>query len=1059
MSETSIFITNDPGNTLKDKFRKYLNESKQFDVLVGYFYLTGFHELYDRLDKTEKIRILIGISTDKETLSVLGQREINYSKSKSEEEIRNQVSDEFEQSDDNSKIEKGVEVFREWLKSGKLEIRAYVKARIHSKVYILHKINPDHDDRGTVITGSSNLTKAGLSENLEFNAKIKDDRDFEYALKKFEELWKDSIDAREILDESIENSWINKEIKPYELYLKMLYEYFKNRINADKEIVKDERVPEYFKKYRYQYDAVKDAKQKLDEYGGVFLADVVGLGKTYMASLLATQYKGRWLVIAPPTLVDENNPGSWPNVFREFNVNGDPLSIGKIDSYLDKAEFYDNIIIDEAHRFRNESIQAFENISRICRGKRVVLVSATPMNNKPEDILTQIKLFQNSKKSTFPGLPDLEKFFRDLSKKLNNLDRRKDYDEYMKITRKNANEIREKVLKYVLVRRTRKDIEKYYEDDLINQGLKFPEVKDPRPIYYEFNDQEDYVFQQSIEIITKKFKYSRYTPFLYFTGDISQLEEASQRNMSRFMKILLVKRLESSSFAFKKSLARFIKSYERFIEEFENGSVWVSKKYSKKVFDLLENDDDEALRDLIEKGKVQKFDASEFKPELLEDLKSDLEYLKMIKGLWDSVDGDPKLLKFIDILKKDKVLKKNKMIIFSESMETVDYLKYELENNGFDKIAVYHGQTGESFRKTIIDNFDANVKHPKNDYRILIATEVLSEGISLHRSNCVINYDIPWNPTRMMQRVGRVNRVNTKFDVIHTYNFFPTAQSNDEIKLKEAAEAKIESFIEMLGSDAKLLTETEDIKSFDLFKILNSKETIAGENEEESDLKYLKVIRSIRDNDENLFSKIKKLPKKSRSVKTFEVDKNSLITFFRKGKLLKFLLSDGASIEELDFMTAAKTFECDPDTKREAERRDYFELLNKNKDQFAVLTAKETKTMKSSGGQDHGKKILGFLKLREIKNCQKFTENDELFLKQVENAIKEGAVPKKTLNSVAKEIKSKFQTRVDPLVLLSILRERIPKEFLTEFNKSNENDNQTDIEVILSEYLVAEDKL
>ena len=181
---------------------------------------------------------------------------------------------------------------------------------------------------------------------------------------------------------------------------------------------------------------------------------------------------------------------------------------------------------------------------------------------------------------------------------------------------------------------------------------------------------------------------------------------------------------------------------------------------------------------------------------------------------------------------------------------------------------LFTGDSDESVRKEVIANFDAKAFQPKDQYRILVATEVLSEGVNLHRSNIVINYDIPWNPTRLIQRVGRVNRVDTKFDTIHTYNFFPTEESNDLIKLREAAEAKIHAFIEMLGADARLLTEGEEIKSHDLFAKLNSKKTITGEDEEEeSELEYLTEIREVRDKQPELFARIKRLPKKARSTK------------------------------------------------------------------------------------------------------------------------------------------------------------------------------------------------
>ncbi len=221
----------------------------------------------------------------------------------------------------------------------------------------------------------------------------------------------------------------------------------------------------------------------------------------------------------------------------------------------------------------------------------------------------------------------------------------------------------------------------------------------------------------------------------------------------------------------------------------------------------------------------------------------------------------------------------------------------------------YTGDSGEATRDKVIENFDARSRHKNNDYRILVSTEVLAEGVNLHRSNTVINYDIPWNPTRMMQRVGRINRVDTTHDTIHTFNFFPTTQSNDQIKLKEAAEAKINAFLTLLGGDAELLTEGEPIGSHELFNRLISKQTLEGEKkDDESELKYLHAIKEIRDKKPDLFEKIKRLPKKARTAKYCPDHAHSLITYFRRGKLQKFYLAAlQPDAQELDFITAAKT--------------------------------------------------------------------------------------------------------------------------------------------------------
>ncbi|GAH34707.1 unnamed protein product, partial [marine sediment metagenome] len=376
--------------------------------------------------------------------------------------------------------------------------------------------------------------------------------------------------------------------------------------------------------------------------------------------------------------------------------------------------------------------------------------------------------------------------------------------------------------------------------------------------------------------------------------------------------------LESSFYAFRNSIDRFIYSCEMFIKEFDNGNVYVSKKYINKIFDLLENDDDEAIRRLIDDDKAEKHPSKDFKKEFREDLEHDLAVLKEIKELWNIIDRDPKLLKFTTILTSNRNLKDKKIIVFTESKETADYLVKMLNDEVTKKVISYTGKSSAGIRRKVIENFDARARFPKDDYLILISTEVLSEGVNLHRSNIVINYDIPWNPTRLMQRVGRINRVDTNFDKIYTYNFFPTKQSNDQIKLKEAAEAKIHAFITLLGADSKLLTEDESVESYELFSRLTSKKTLTGEDEEEeSELKYLEVIRDIRDNDPDLFEKVKRLPRKARTARIFEGGKNSLLTYFRKGKLQKFFIVGKYDPKELDFISTAKILEVTPEVKRE----------------------------------------------------------------------------------------------------------------------------------------------
>ncbi|MEO0288563.1 MAG: SNF2-related protein [candidate division WOR-3 bacterium] len=405
------FITNQNGQTLTDRFKSLIKDSRYFDCLVGYFNITGFHTIHDSLEKTEKIRILVGIATDEKTYELIENNEQDLLERNHElshyetiEEIEKITKMEISNSKQEKEIELGIKKFVDWLKSGKLEVKAYPSSRnIHAKLYIITFKEGDRDI-GRVVTGSSNFTKSGLMDNLEFNVELKNSADYKFAKEKFEELWENSVDVTQKCVEIIsEKTWLNETITPYELFLKFLYEYFKNELGQGEENG-NEYYPVDFKEFDYQKQAVLNAKKILDEYGGCFLSDVVGLGKTYMAAMLARKLNGRTLVIAPPSLLNKNNPGSWRNVFSDFNITATFVSSGDLDDGINQIKLgeYKNVIIDEAHKFRNELTQGYEKLSVICRGKKVILVSATPFNNSPEDLLTLIKLFQPAKKVISP---------------------------------------------------------------------------------------------------------------------------------------------------------------------------------------------------------------------------------------------------------------------------------------------------------------------------------------------------------------------------------------------------------------------------------------------------------------------------------------------------------------------------------------------------------------------------------------------------------------------------------------------------------------------------------
>ena len=1089
------FITNEKDQNLLERFKVLIKDTEFFDVLVAYFWTSGFYAIYKSLESTQKIRILIGISTNQETADLIQQsnqettdliqqsnqetadliqqsnQEQSFSHSETKKYFSKMLVNEMENSKDIKPVEEGVTKFLEWLKSGKLEIKAYPSQDIHAKLYIM-SFDKEDRDKGRVITGSSNFTKSGFVDNLEFNVELKNPSDYEFAQNKFNELWLNAVDLKDQYIETIQQkTWLNNNIKPYELYLKFLYEYFKDELNETDKI-SSLYVPEGFKKLEYQEQAVLTAKRILKAYGGVFVSDVVGLGKTYISAMLAEQLDGRSLVLAPPILLERKNPGSWLNVFSDFRIHADFESLGKLDQVISQGtKKYKNIFIDEAHRFRTETNITYEKLAQICRGKRVILVTATPLNNSPKDILSQIKLFQPAKNSTIPNVRNLELFFKNLEKKTKELDKKENYEEYMQVIKQNAKQIRNSVLKYLMVRRTRTDIEKYFKEDLKNQKIKFPEVKDPEPLLYQFNEKENEVFNKTVDIINKRLNYARYTALTYYSKQ-EELEHAdiqSHKNLGRFMKILIVKRLESSFYAFKRTINRCVSSYERFLKEFNKGSVYISKDSIHKIFNYLDDDNEEAIQKLLDEDKATKYPAKDFKKSFKKNLENDLLALKEIQQMWKTINTDPKLDEFIkQVFSKNSshpVLQKNKLIVFTESKETANYLGKELQQKNQAKVLVFTGGSSQSVRDTIIKNFDAKALHPKDDYRILITTEVLAEGVNLHRSNVVMNYDIPWNPTRLIQRVGRVNRVDTSFDKIYTFNFFPTEQSNDIIKLKETAKTKIQTFISLLGADARLLTEGEVIESHELFGRLISKKTIMGEEEEEEiELKYLNIIKDIRDKNLDLFDRIKQLPKKVRTAKKhpnhYKDQENQLLTYFRKGKIKKFFLTGNETTKELDFMSSASLLEAKSNTAKEKLPDDFYNKLEQNKQEFLSATDEENQELETTGrrtgGRDSSFVVLKYLKA--IKDLRQLTEDQEDYLNKVMKRITEGALPKQTTKTVSKALEKEIKTvkQLNPLKVLALLKNNISEDILKEHIAEHSAKTKGPREVILSEYLIKE---
>jgi len=1068
----TTFFTNEHGSTLLDRFMRTLKDTQYFDVLVGYFRSSGFYQMYEAIEKVDKTRILVGLGVDEESYKTINEYQNQTvmdfdSHANAKKEYQKNLIREIEKSKEvDKRLEIGIRKFIEFLQTDcpdrdndirqmgngkKLEIKAYPTKNIHAKVYI-SRYHEDDKEYGSVITGSSNFSLSGLVANREFNVQLKDRRDVDYALDQFENLWKDAVDISEEFVDAVKNkTWLNDSIQPYELYLKLIYEYMQEDINLEENF--ESIVPEGFIKLDYQEQAVRQGMKKLEEHNGVFLADVVGLGKTFITAQLLQQLRGKILVICPPLLKEY-----WEQSLRDFYVPAKVESLGKLEHIIRKGiDRWDYIVVDEAHRFRNEATQSYADLLDICRGKKVILVGATPLNNTIDDIFAQLKLFQAPKNSNIQGIKNLEKFFNGLRKKLKKFE--KHDPEYQEMIREVSKEIREKILKHVMVRRTRNDVVNFFKKDIEQQGLVFPEVSDPQKIVYEYEGELEHIFRSTIRSLAD-FRYARYIPLLYYTGNkgLTEFEKQQQRNVGGFMKGILVKRLESSFFAFKQSVQRFIKSYERFIDMYNEGTVYISKKVN--VYDLLDNDDFEKLEKAVEEERAQKYDSKDFRKDFLTDLQHDLEVLKQVWSLWKDVEEDPKLSTFIQELKQHEKLKKKQLVVFTESKETGDYLYEHLIEEFPGQVMFYSSEGGRNTdkqltsthavaRDIILNNFDPSSKTPSKDLRILIATDILAEGINLHRSNIIINYDLPWNPTRVLQRAGRVNRLGTRHSNVYIFNFFPTTHSDEHLGLELNITNKIQMFHDILGEDAKYLSDGEEVSSQQLFDTLNNKKAYTGEDEEgDSELKYLEMMRNLRDNDPDLFEKIKKLPKKARSGrKTTTVEKDKLVTFFRLGKLKKFYSNQGGESEEITFFDAVNLLECRPETKRASiPSEKYFHMLNTNKARFELDTTQGEED-KVKGGASNVKYIEKRMKDVAFRRYKGFTDSDEEFILGVKQMIQQGLMAKKT----AQKIKKELEKEDDPLQILHILKRHIRSVAVDEIQNGKSPITR---EVILSGYLI-----
>lgn len=803
-------------------------------------------------------------------------------------------------------------------------------------------------------------------------------------------------------------------ISPYKMYLKCLYEYFKEDLEQTEP--RKIRLPAGFMALNYQREAVAAAHKALERHNGVFLADVVGLGKTCIASLILQSLPGKKLVICPPVL-----KLYWRQSLMAFFVQqARVISSGKlIDLQPDKFQDYSYIIVDESHRFRNEKNRTYDSLKRLCLGKKVILISATPFNNSISDLTAQIKLFQKGKESTFPGLKNLEGFLRNIEKEMKGLDPGSATDQAK--AGRLAALMREKVLKYIMIRRTRGEVLKYFADDLAKNGMRFPEIANPEALIYEFDSDLNAKFEQTIELL-KKITYAAYCPLLYLTSGPTHLQTLTQSNIRAFIKSTLVKRLESSFYAFQLTVARCLKFCEQFLADIDNGLICAAR-YHKNEFPGDAEDRNNGF------SHTDNYQTADFSPLLIQDLQKDIAILTEIISLWNNNRQDPKFETFLQTLTRHPRLQAEKALVFTESAETASYLYEKLEAALPGKAlmfssqkAKFHGQIKSSAlaRELIKRNFDPACPD-QHEFQILITTDVLAEGINLHRAGSVINYDLPWNPTRIMQRLGRINRVGTSHANLYIFNFLPTAQADTHLGLQNNVGKKIHSFNSVLGNDAKLLFDNEIPEPHGLFQKLSSQFDDQGDNRE---LAHWLVIKNIRDRQPDLFAEIKQLPDAAISASHNQDYAGSTLFFCKENSQPRFILVN-KSATELLFEEAMNIIAAKPHTEM-AELPADFSLNPDIAKTFLARNFPARPAARHSTANHLLNAITGLKKIAAM------TDSQLSYLQQLFLAIKQAAISKKAIAALAAASKKQHNT---PSALLQEFEQILPPATLENLQK------------------------
>ncbi len=902
-------------NDLLLALRSTLQVSKRADFCVGYLNLRGWQSIDDLIQTwnpalEQQCRVLVGMqrppSEDiRELYRQLPEAKNldNATATRLKHQFAAHLREQITLGIPTGKDEAGLRQLAQQLRAKQVVVKLFLPYPLHAKLYLLFRDDTNNPITGFV--GSSNLTLSGLTKNGELNVDVLDHLGTEKLSKWFESRWQErwALDVSEDLAAIIESSWARLEpIPPYHIYLNMAY-HLSTEARAG---LSQFRLPARFESelFDFQKSAVKIAARHLQKRGGVLIGDVVGLGKTMMATALARMFEDDFgyetLIICP-----KNLEPMWESYRAKYGLRGTVLSVSQVTKKLPDLKPYKLVLIDESHNLRNRDGKRYKAISDYIKSvdAKVILLTATPYNKSKTDLSSQLRLFIDEKTNIGIrpehhmrklGIGEAE-FERKHQCRVNSIlaiEKSEEFDDWRELIR------------LYMVRRTRSFIIQHYTEldakgrpfiagsnttGSMGERRYFP-VRKPMSLEFavsEADPADNYARLYSPAVVDdiNALHVPRYGLGLYIDAarakEATSLESKMIENLSRagkrlmgFCRTNLFKRLESSGFSFLQSIDRHILRNEIYLYAIEQGLDLPVGVLDAGLLDLERVDEDadglegepEDLLDGLVADAVQPDTSSSgmtrakavymqystefkkrfkwirpglFKSKLAEDLAEDTARLKALlkaQGAWDAA-RDNKLIALQSLITQTHG--KNKVLVFTQFADTARYLERALKLSGVTHVAVATGASSDPYGLACRFSPKSNGKtiSKQDEVRVLICTDVLSEGQNLQDSNVVVNFDLPWAIIRLIQRAGRVDRIGQRAEEIFCYSFLPADGVEQLIQLRARIRQRLKENAEVVGTDEEFFEDDAAAQEQQTLRNLYTEQQgVLDDNDDEVDL-------------------------------------------------------------------------------------------------------------------------------------------------------------------------------------------------------------------------------